>query len=78
MIPGATEVPRYEVEVAHQGRVNRTRDPYTFLPTLGELDLHLFGEGRHHELWERLGAHLTRWTARRGRRSRCGRRRRAR
>ena len=58
VIPGATEVPRYELEVAHQGRVQRTRDPYSFLPTLGELDLHLVGEGRHHDLWERLGAHL--------------------
>ena len=35
----------------------RARDPYSFLPTLGELDLHLVGEGRHQELWERLGAH---------------------
>ena len=34
------------------------RDPYAFLPTLGELDLHLVGEGRHEELYERLGAHV--------------------
>ncbi len=33
-------------------------DPYRFLPTLGELDLHLIGEGRHEELWNALGAHL--------------------
>ena len=33
-------------------------DPYRFLPTVGELDLHLVGEGRHEELWERLGAHV--------------------
>ncbi|NGP05459.1 1,4-alpha-glucan branching protein GlgB [Rhodococcus sp. 14C212] len=32
-------------------------DPYRFLPTLGELDLHLFAEGRHERLWEILGAH---------------------
>ncbi|MCX6397527.1 MAG: 1,4-alpha-glucan branching protein GlgB [Propionibacteriales bacterium] len=25
--------------------------------TLGDLDLHLIGEGRHHRLWEALGAH---------------------
>ena len=25
---------------------------------LGDLDLHLFGEGRHHRLYERLGAHV--------------------
>jgi 1,4-alpha-glucan branching enzyme len=32
-------------------------DPYRFLPTLGELDLHLASEGRHWNLHERLGAH---------------------
>jgi len=32
-------------------------DPYRFLPTVGEMDLHLFNEGTHHELWKRLGAH---------------------
>src|SRR5689334_18244990 len=33
-------------------------DPYRFLPTIGELDVHLLGEARHEELWERLGAHV--------------------
>jgi 1,4-alpha-glucan branching enzyme len=33
-------------------------DPYAFLPTLGELDLHLIGEGRHEQIYERLGAHV--------------------
>jgi len=32
-------------------------DPYKAWPTLGELDLHLFGEGRHRSLWTVLGAH---------------------
>ncbi|MDG3012802.1 1,4-alpha-glucan branching protein GlgB [Rhodococcus sp. D2-41] len=39
---------------------DRTRvvaDGYCFPSTLGELDLHLFGEGRHERLWEVLGAH---------------------
>ncbi len=31
-------------------------DPYSFPPALGELDMHLIGEGRHEELWEKLGA----------------------
>ena len=31
-------------------------DPYRHLPTLGELDLHLIGEGRHEKLWKVLGA----------------------
>ncbi|MGL4307034.1 MAG: 1,4-alpha-glucan branching enzyme, partial [Mycobacteriaceae bacterium] len=30
---------------------------YRFLPTLGEIDLHLIHEGRHERLWEVLGAH---------------------
>ncbi|MEH6772463.1 MAG: 1,4-alpha-glucan branching protein GlgB, partial [Cereibacter changlensis] len=32
-------------------------DPYRFPPVLGELDEYLLGEGRHHRLYERLGAH---------------------
>lgn len=32
--------------------------PYRFLPTLGDIDLYLAGEGAHHRLYERLGAHL--------------------
>ena len=35
----------------------RFDDPYRSWPTIGELDLHLFGEGRHRRLWEVLGAH---------------------
>jgi 1,4-alpha-glucan branching enzyme len=27
-------------------------------PTFGEIDLHLFGEGRHERIYEKLGAHL--------------------
>ncbi|MCS6583105.1 1,4-alpha-glucan branching protein GlgB [Curtobacterium citreum] len=34
-----------------------TDDAYRFAPTLGELDLHLFGEGRDEQLWHHLGAH---------------------
>ncbi len=33
-------------------------DPYRFLPTLGEMDLHLVNEGRHEQLWEVLGARV--------------------
>ena len=31
-------------------------DPYRFPPTIGELDLHLFNEGTHRQLWSMLGA----------------------
>jgi 1,4-alpha-glucan branching enzyme len=47
---------RYELEPGGEASL-RYRDPYGFWPTLGELDLHLVGEGRHRELWRWLGAH---------------------
>ncbi len=52
----------YRLEVGYQGSgesVDRhtVADAYRFLPTLGEIDLHLFAEGRHERLWEILGAH---------------------
>jgi 1,4-alpha-glucan branching enzyme len=42
------------------GAVWERDDPYRFLPTLGEVDLHLLGEGTHRRLWQRLGAHRRR------------------
>ncbi|MFO0567809.1 MAG: 1,4-alpha-glucan branching protein GlgB [Polyangiaceae bacterium] len=33
-------------------------DPYRFLPSLGEVDLHLIGEGNHRKLWQALGANI--------------------
>ncbi|GHG97996.1 1,4-alpha-glucan branching enzyme [Streptomyces lanatus] len=51
------EVPEgYQFLVAYEGSVQETEDAYRFLPALGELDLHLIGEGRHEELWKALGA----------------------
>jgi 1,4-alpha-glucan branching enzyme len=44
------------------GQTVLTAEGYRFLPTLGELDLHLIGEGRHERLWEVLGAHPRRYT----------------
>ena len=56
-IPGES-VPDYLVETTRGGGVHLTDDPYSFLPTLGEIDLHLIGEGRHEQLWDALGAHV--------------------
>ena len=39
---------------------------HDFSPTLGELDLHLFGEGRHERIYDKLGAHLTTHEGKRG------------
>jgi 1,4-alpha-glucan branching enzyme len=50
---------RYRLDVTYtESGTLPIDDPYRFLPTLGELDLHLVGEGRHEALWARLGAHV--------------------
>ncbi|MFC5998535.1 1,4-alpha-glucan branching protein GlgB [Quadrisphaera sp. GCM10027208] len=56
---GVPEVPDYRLEVVYAGHDPQlVDDPYRFLPTLGEVDLHLIGEGRHEQLWTVLGAHV--------------------
>ncbi len=52
------DVPDYRVAVSYGGEEIVVDDPYRFLPTLGEVDLHLINEGRHEQLWEVLGAHV--------------------
>jgi 1,4-alpha-glucan branching enzyme len=53
--PGA--VPAYRLAVRWPGdHVEERDDPYRFWPTLGDLDLYLFGEGRHESLWRIMGA----------------------
>jgi 1,4-alpha-glucan branching enzyme len=56
IIDGPT--PDYRLDVAYGNDHFVVDDPYRWLPTLGEVDLHLIGEGRHENLWEVLGAHV--------------------
>jgi 1,4-alpha-glucan branching enzyme len=59
LLPKAKLPLDYELEVEYaDGATYTVRDPYSFLPTLGEFDLHLSMEGRHENLYERLGAHV--------------------
>ncbi|MFF1877346.1 1,4-alpha-glucan branching protein GlgB [Leifsonia sp. NPDC058230] len=49
----------YRIEARYpDGSVWTSDDPYRFAPSIGELDLHLIGEGRHEQLWSALGAHV--------------------
>ncbi|WP_424568564.1 1,4-alpha-glucan branching enzyme [Streptomyces sp. CH-036] len=50
------QVPAYRLEVAYDDNTVEVEDPYRFWPAIGDLDLHLIGEGRHEELWRALGA----------------------
>uniref|UniRef100_UPI00384FBD94 GlgB N-terminal domain-containing protein n=1 Tax=Streptomyces albicerus TaxID=2569859 RepID=UPI00384FBD94 len=49
-------IPEYTLLVRYAGHEREVQDPYRFLPSLGEFDLHLFSEGRHEQLWTALGA----------------------
>jgi 1,4-alpha-glucan branching enzyme len=58
-VEGATLPLHYRLEVDYGGgRVFTLRDPYALTPTLGELDLHLIGEGRHEQVYDRLGGRV--------------------
>lgn len=46
------------VVTTRDGQTRSTRDPYSFLPTLGEADLFLFGKGDERKIFEKLGAQL--------------------
>jgi 1,4-alpha-glucan branching enzyme len=59
VFPDRQKLFRYQFEITDfSGRVRRFDDPYGFMPVLGDLDLHLFGEGNHLEIYEKLGAHV--------------------
>jgi 1,4-alpha-glucan branching enzyme len=49
----------YTLELANrEGVVWRQRDPYSFGPVLGEMDIYLFNEGTHYDIYKKLGAHV--------------------
>jgi len=48
----------YVIETDYDGAPSWTADdPYRFVPTVGEVDLYLWGEGRHEQIWQVLGSH---------------------
>ena len=55
--PGAGQP--YTLEATYDGAPDwKTDDPYRFVPSVGEVDLYLWGQGRHEQLWDALGAHF--------------------
>jgi len=57
-IPGRGRA-AYRLRVEADGSVREIDDPYRFPFLLGQLDVHLLGEGNHLRLYEVLGAHPT-------------------
>jgi 1,4-alpha-glucan branching enzyme len=58
-IPNATRDLDYHLRVTNwDGSQYAMRDPYQYGPIMGEVDLHLFSEGQHWQLYEKFGAHM--------------------
>jgi len=48
----------YRIKVRENGHERVMRDPYAFKsPLLTDFDIHLFNEGNHHLIYEKMGAH---------------------
>ncbi len=54
------ELANYQLRIKEGEHERVIYDPYAFRsPKLTDFDLHLFAEGNHHRIYEKLGAHLT-------------------
>ena len=57
--PAAQRTFAYDLVITDfQGNTRRTRDAYSFWPSLGETDLYLFGQGNERRIYDKLGAQL--------------------
>jgi 1,4-alpha-glucan branching enzyme len=55
----APELVNYQLRIQEGEHERVIYDPYAFpSPLLTDFDLHLFSEGNHHRIYEKLGAHL--------------------
>src|SRR5690349_9624908 len=58
-IPNAARDLNYRLQITNwDGSEYTVRDPYQYGPIMGEVDLHLFGEGQNWCLYEKFGAHV--------------------
>ncbi|MBB5694576.1 1,4-alpha-glucan branching protein GlgB [Muricoccus pecuniae] len=56
MFEGEVPAGPYTLRITWPGGVQETEDPYAFGPLLGDMDIYLFSEGRHHEMGRVFGA----------------------
>lgn len=57
----ATDIPKHPLlkwQHKQTGEIHTSHSAYTFPPQIGELDIYLFAEGKHHHTWHFLGARL--------------------
>ncbi|MBP5469802.1 MAG: 1,4-alpha-glucan branching enzyme, partial [Candidatus Riflebacteria bacterium] len=59
VIKERTQVFPYRIKSYYEnGASAEFYDSYAFMPTIGEMDQYYFSQGNHHELYEKLGAHI--------------------
>jgi 1,4-alpha-glucan branching enzyme len=59
-LTGVSEAFDYLLQVVTwSGETLQFSDPYSYGPILGELDMYLYKEGNHYDIYKKLGAHLT-------------------
>jgi len=59
VLPGVKSDARYQLHLTGWDDSRAVvQDPYAYGPIMGEVDLHLFSEGNHLEIYEKFGAHL--------------------
>jgi len=57
-VPNATRDLAYQLRLTNwHGSDTTLGDPYRYGPIMGEVDLHLFGEGQHWKIYDKFGAH---------------------
>jgi 1,4-alpha-glucan branching enzyme len=57
--PGEPAVFEYRLRITYgSGYAAEADDPYRYGTVLSDYDLHLFGEGNHYKIYEKLGAHV--------------------
>jgi 1,4-alpha-glucan branching enzyme len=59
VLPGMKREVDYRIILTGwDGSTAIVHDPYAYGPIMGEIDLHLFSEGNHLQIYEKFGAHL--------------------
>lgn len=59
LLPAGSRPFLYKIRAVYENGQERSYyDPYFFKTMLTDYDLHLFAEGNHHQIYEKLGAHI--------------------
>ncbi len=59
IFPDRSDIFEYQLKITDlSGNSFTTHDPYSFWPFISEFDTHLFNQGNHHRIYEKLGAHV--------------------